>query len=265
MLTFHDNKSCQDTFYITKQSSWLFVRFCQALSYPCVAETQKSGLISSHSHSDERLPSTEQPVLFKVSLLFQTASPEDFCETNYPPSEVTLENKTAISFWATVGKSCILLQEEASGRTIVGRDGLTQTVRIWTTRGVKSNKQQICQEIFKMRWCLVCKSEGETETGEIWSFPLVPVRMHQLELQHPGTQVTNAAFISAGCSQFQQYCAGERRPVFCVLIFIHPFIFYTRLKGNSGIFKPGPYFWHEIRSSTHREQFGESRRPSEDI
>jgi len=38
-----------------------------------------------------------------------------------------------------------------------------------------------------------------------------------------------------------------------------------RLKGNSGIFKPGPYFWHEIRSSTHREQFGESRRPSEDI
>ena len=37
------------------------------------------------------------------------------------------------------------------------------------------------------------------------------------------------------------------------------------LKGNSGIFKPRPYFWHEIRSSTHREQFGESRRPSEDI
>ena len=37
------------------------------------------------------------------------------------------------------------------------------------------------------------------------------------------------------------------------------------LKGNSGIFKPRPYFWHEIRSSAHREQFGESRRPSEDI
>ena len=37
------------------------------------------------------------------------------------------------------------------------------------------------------------------------------------------------------------------------------------LKGNYGIFKPRPYFWHEIRSSTHREQFGESRRPSEDI
>ena len=37
------------------------------------------------------------------------------------------------------------------------------------------------------------------------------------------------------------------------------------LKENSGIFKPRPYFWHEIRSSTHREQFGESRRPSEDI
>jgi len=31
----------------------------------------------------------------------------------------------------------------------------------------------------------------------------------------------------------------------------------------SGISKPRPYFWHEIRSSTHREQFGESRRPSE--
>jgi len=37
------------------------------------------------------------------------------------------------------------------------------------------------------------------------------------------------------------------------------------LKGNSGIFKPRPYFWHEIRSSTHRQQFGESRRPSKDI
>ena len=37
------------------------------------------------------------------------------------------------------------------------------------------------------------------------------------------------------------------------------------LKGNSGVFKPRPYFWHEIRSSTHREQFGEGRRPSEDI
>ena len=41
--------------------------------------------------------------------------------------------------------------------------------------------------------------------------------------------------------------------------------FSETLKGNSGIFKPRPYFWHEIRSSTHREQFGESRRPSEDI
>jgi len=37
------------------------------------------------------------------------------------------------------------------------------------------------------------------------------------------------------------------------------------LKENSGVFKPRPYFWHEIRSSIHREQFGESRRPSEDI
>ena len=38
-----------------------------------------------------------------------------------------------------------------------------------------------------------------------------------------------------------------------------------KLKGNSGVFKPGPYFWHEIRSSAHREQFGESRRPSDNI
>ena len=38
-----------------------------------------------------------------------------------------------------------------------------------------------------------------------------------------------------------------------------------KLKGNSGIFKPRPYFWHEIRLSTHREQFGESRRPSKAI
>ena len=37
------------------------------------------------------------------------------------------------------------------------------------------------------------------------------------------------------------------------------------LKGNCGIFKPRPYFWHEIRLYTHQEQFGESRRPSEDI
>jgi len=38
-----------------------------------------------------------------------------------------------------------------------------------------------------------------------------------------------------------------------------------KLKGNSGIFKPRPYFWHEIRSSTHREQFGESWCPSRAI
>ena len=40
---------------------------------------------------------------------------------------------------------------------------------------------------------------------------------------------------------------------------------FVSLKRNSCIFKPRPYFWHEIRSSTHREQFGESRRPSEYI
>ena len=42
-------------------------------------------------------------------------------------------------------------------------------------------------------------------------------------------------------------------------------VYLNRLKGNFVFFKPRPYFWHEIRSSTHREQFGESRRPSEDI
>ena len=47
---------------------------------------------------------------------------------------------------------------------------------------------------------------------------------------------------------------------------IHPEpLVLTTLKGNSSVFKPRPYFWHEIRSSTHREQFGVSRRPSEDI
>ena len=33
------------------------------------------------------------------------------------------------------------------------------------------------------------------------------------------------------------------------------------LKENSVFLKPRPYFWHEIRLSTHREQFGEGRRP----
>jgi len=35
----------------------------------------------------------------------------------------------------------------------------------------------------------------------------------------------------------------------------------STLKGNAGIFKPRPHFWHEIRLSTHREQFGEGQRP----
>ena len=39
----------------------------------------------------------------------------------------------------------------------------------------------------------------------------------------------------------------------------------TPLKEISVFFKPRPYFWHEIRLSTHREQFGESRRPSKAI
>jgi len=30
------------------------------------------------------------------------------------------------------------------------------------------------------------------------------------------------------------------------------------LKGNSGIFKPRPYFWHEIRLSPHREQLDDA-------
>ena len=38
------------------------------------------------------------------------------------------------------------------------------------------------------------------------------------------------------------------------------------LKRNSGIFKPRPYFWHEIRLSVeYQEQFSESRLPLEDI
>ena len=55
---------------------------------------------------------------------------------------------------------------------------------------------------------------------------------------------------------------GEHR---CYVVWVDLCSSLLELKGNSGIFKPGPYFWHEIRSSTHREQFGESRRPSEDI
>ena len=62
-------------------------------------------------------------------------------------------------------------------------------------------------------------------------------------------------------------CFKSLRPVF-PFHFINLCLSVTLafiLKENSGIFKPGPYFWHEIRLSTHREQFGESRRPSEDI
>ena len=39
------------------------------------------------------------------------------------------------------------------------------------------------------------------------------------------------------------------------------FLAKSCFKGKLRFFKPRPYFWHEIRSSTHREQFGESRRP----
>ena len=61
-----------------------------------------------------------------------------------------------------------------------------------------------------------------------------------------------------GNDSYRIFCAGEWRQVNAISTVL-------LLKGNSGIFKPRPYFWHEIRSSTHREQFGESRRPSEDI
>ena len=44
-----------------------------------------------------------------------------------------------------------------------------------------------------------------------------------------------------------------------------PAVIRVLFKGELRFFKPGPYFWHEIRSSTHQEQFGESRRPSEAI
>jgi len=36
-------------------------------------------------------------------------------------------------------------------------------------------------------------------------------------------------------------------------------------KGELRYVTPRPYFWHEIRLSTHREQFGEGRRPSKAI
>ena len=55
-----------------------------------------------------------------------------------------------------------------------------------------------------------------------------------------------------------------------------PFLSHIRfsLKQNSSetpnlevetLSNPRPYFWHEIRLSTHREKFGESQRPSEAI
>ena len=37
--------------------------------------------------------------------------------------------------------------------------------------------------------------------------------------------------------------------------------FVIHLKENSVFLKPRPYFLFEIRLSTHREQFGEDRRP----
>ena len=39
------------------------------------------------------------------------------------------------------------------------------------------------------------------------------------------------------------------------------FTFKACLKENSVFLKPRPYFLFEIRLSTHREQFGEDRRP----
>ena len=47
---------------------------------------------------------------------------------------------------------------------------------------------------------------------------------------------------------------------------INPACLEVTLKGELRFFfKPRPYFWHEMRLSTHREQFGESRHPSEAI
>jgi len=45
-----------------------------------------------------------------------------------------------------------------------------------------------------------------------------------------------------------------------MLIQTYPFS-PTHLKENSVFLKPRPYFLFEIRLSTHREQFGEDRRP----
>ena len=42
-------------------------------------------------------------------------------------------------------------------------------------------------------------------------------------------------------------------------LYLH--FFCMKLKENSGILKPRPYFWLEIRLSTHRQQFGEGRHP----
>ena len=60
-------------------------------------------------------------------------------------------------------------------------------------------------------------------------------------------------------------CIRDHIWYFNLFVFLGTALDFSNLKGNSGIFKPRPYFWHEIRLSTHREQFGESRRHSEAI
>ena len=65
--------------------------------------------------------------------------------------------------------------------------------------------------------------------------------------------VTYKSIETAVCSQ-----GGTTCPPLCLSSLGRPSVW---LKENSVFLKPRPYFWLEIRLSTHREQFGEDRRP----
>ena len=87
--------------------------------------------------------------------------------------------------------------------------------------------------------------------------------MHDLCISFVFSMTTHALYVTRN-GHIWSFCGLNKEGAVSNFLAFNS-VTVTPLKGNSGIFKPGPYFWHEIRSSTHREQFGESRRPSEDI
>jgi len=57
------------------------------------------------------------------------------------------------------------------------------------------------------------------------------------------------------------YICGRRSLLNAPAYIMHVKSYNKKLKENSVFFKARPYFLFEIRLSTHREQFGEDRRP----